>query len=271
MGTMFVPPTILFLGVLGFKMAPESMRIVALSGFFHIAVMSMQPHKEWRFIIYAVPAIILLGSTAAAYVWENLKITRTIHALVVFAIALSPVLSMIVSLVFGHASSLNYPGGQALSDFNHLILANNITNATVHIGVPACMTGVTKFGELDYDTYGITYDKTEDPVKLQELWPTFDYLITIEGTPSTIPFDKYPVDNWEPVSSAPIFVGFDTGVFDAVFENGENLLDLVTRLIKNNVNIVSFISDVIDSAYVRENIFFTYKRVAHDADHIQSN
>ncbi|CDF91350.1 ZYBA0S11-00826g1_1 [Zygosaccharomyces bailii CLIB 213] len=270
MGTMFVPPTILFLCLVGLKMAPQNLRIVALSGLFHVVVLSLQPHKEWRFIIYAVPPIILLGSVAAAYVWENLKIATTLQALVAFALPLSPVLSMLFSLVFGHASSLNYPGGQALSEFNQMIIANNITNATVHLSVPACMTGITKFGELDYDTYGITYDKTEDVAKLEDLWPTFEYLITVEDFPSMLPFEKYPAENWEKLSATPIFLGFDTTDFDTAFKDGEGLVGLITRLLQENANFATFVSDLIDSAFMRGDVFFTYKRIAHDSEHIES-
>lgn len=269
MRTMFVPPTILLLGVLGFKQAPENLRIVSMAALFHIIALSFQPHKEWRFIIYAIPPIILLGSTAAAYIWENLKVRNISQVLVVAAIGISPFISLIASVAFLHVSSLNYPGGQALSDFNQMAITNGIKNVTVHMNVPVCMTGVTRFGELDFDRYGIIYDKTEDLDALKEKWPTFDYIIDEAGTSATIPFEKYPEKNWEQTSSAPIFVGIDPDVFSQAINKDETLFAFIQRLIKENVNFVNYFFSLIDSAFLRDDIFYTYRRIAHDEDHIK--
>ncbi|CAR27859.1 ZYRO0D08250p [Zygosaccharomyces rouxii] len=268
--TMFVPPTILLMGVIGFRNAPKNIRIVSLAAFFHIFVLSFQPHKEWRFIIYSIPPIILLGSTAAAYIWENLTVKKAFHALIIAVVGISPLISLATSFAFLHVSSMNYPGGQALTDFNEMIIANNITNVTVHMNVPVCMTGVTRFGELDFDKYGIIYDKTEDLNELKEKWNTFDYLIDQEGTAASIPFEKHPEKNWEQVSSAQIFIGLDPSVFNGVLKENETPFDFIYRLIKANVNLFSFFSDLIDSAFLRDDIFYTYRRISHDEDHAES-
>lgn len=268
--TMFVPPTILLLSLVGFANAPENLRIVSLSGFFHVLVLSFQPHKEWRFIIYSIPPIILLGSTAAAYIWENLTVRKVFHILVIAVVGISPLLSLLFSIVFVHVSSMNYPGGQALANFNEMIIANNVTNVTVHMDVPVCMTGVTRFGELDFNKYGIIYDKTEDLDQLKQKWDTFDYLIAQESTAATIPFEQHPEENWEQISSAPIFVGVDPSVFPRVFKEGETLFNLFYRLVREGVNITNFVFDLIDSAFLREDIFYTYKRISHDEMHIDN-
>lgn len=265
--TMFVPPTILLLGFVGFSHAPDNLRIASLAGFFHIIVLSFQPHKEWRFIIYAIPPIILVGSTAAAYIWEKLEFQKISHIVIIAAVSISPLLSLFLSLVFLHISSMNYPGGQALSDFNQMVLANNITNATVHMTVPVCMTGVTRFGELDFDKYGIVYDKTEDVEGLREKWDTFDYLIAHEPTAATLPFEDNPEDTWKQISSTPIFTGVDPGVFTRVFKKDESLSDLLYRLYNEGVDIPEFFIDLIDRIFLREDIFFVYKRVAHEVAH----
>lgn len=264
---MFIPPTVLLLNYFGFKLAPTNLKIISLAAYFHIFIMSFQPHKEWRFIIYAIPPIMLLGSTAAAYLWENFKVDSFGSMALLGLLPLSPVLSAIFSMTSLYISSLNYPGGEALATFNQYILNQNVTNATVHISVPPCMTGVTLFGQLYEDQYGITYDRTENEQELKQLWPSFDYLITHEPSPEYLPqFDKNKTLSWEIVDSAKMFTGFNmTYVNELFFQEDQNALSLITNtLLKSDA--MDYVLDVIDHVLLKTDVFFIYKRIKEDSD-----
>lgn len=258
---LFVPPTILLLNLLGFKMAPTDLKIVSLSAFFHILVMSLQPHKEWRFIVYALPPIILLGSTAAAYVWENIEINSVRNLLFVGLLPLSPLLSLAISSAFLYVSTLNYPGGEAVAKFNDMIVANNITNSTVHLNVPVCMTGATLFGELDHGVYGIRYDRSEKVSELEELWPTFDYLITTEPHASLIPFSDSPSEAWEMIQNTTMFSGLNSTFLNTIWSEDKNLIGILKDSLQMPTSVFSQLSQLLDSIVVREPVFFTYKRI----------
>lgn len=256
---LFIPPTILLLNLLGFKIAPTNMKIITFGSIFHIFVLSLQPHKEWRFIVYALPSIILLGSTAAAYIWENIEIRTIRNFLLVSLIPLSPIFSAVFSCCFLYISSMNYPGGNALAEFNRMLLDQNITNVTVHLAVPVCMTGATLFGELNHDTYGVTYDRTEDPEKLQELWSSFDYVIAPE--PFTSPFGKQIKNDWELVQTTDTYAGINFAALnDQIFLQDKNLFTFAKESITSDVSILDQLNNLLNSLILRGTVFFTYKR-----------
>ncbi|QLQ81302.1 hypothetical protein HG537_0F00630 [Torulaspora globosa] len=261
---LFVPPTILLLNLLGFKMAPTQLKIVSLSALFHIVVMSLQPHKEWRFIVYALPPIILLGSTAAAYIWENIEINSVRNLVFVALLPLSPLLSLAISWAFLYVSTLNYPGGEAVAKFNDMIVANNITNSTVHLGVPVCMTGATLFGELNHNVYGIRYDRSEKVNELQELWPTFDYLITTEPQASLIPFSDSPTETWQLIQNTTMFSGMNSAFLTEIWSEDKNMIGVIKDSLQRPTSIVSQLSQLLDNIVVREPVFFTYKRIKEE-------
>lgn len=258
---LFIPPTILLFNLLGFKMAPTELKIVSLGAYFHILVMSLQPHKEWRFIVYAMPPIILLGSTSAAYVWENIQINSVRNLLFVTLLPLSPLLSLVFSLGFLYVSSLNYPGGNAMVKFNDMIVANNITNSTVHMSVPVCMTGATLFGELDHSLYGIQYDKTENATQLEKLWPTFDYLITTESQSKFLPFSDSPSETWEMIQSSEIFAGINSSVINQIWSEEKNMIGVLKDSLTKPNSVLDQLLHLFDHLIIREPIFFTYKRI----------
>ncbi|CAI4729719.1 BAK_1a_G0046580.mRNA.1.CDS.1 [Saccharomyces cerevisiae] len=261
---MFMPPTVLLLNYFGYKLAPAKLKIVSLASLFHIIVLSFQPHKEWRFIIYAVPSIILLGATGAAHLWENMKVKKITNVLCLAILPLSIMTSFFISMAFLYISRMNYPGGEALTSFNDMIVEKNITNATVHISIPPCMTGVTLFGELNYDVYGINYDKTENTTLLQEMWPSFDFLITHEPTASQLPFENKTTNHWELVNTTKMFTGFDpTYIKNFVFQERVNVLSLLKQIIIDKTPTV-FLKELTTNSIVKSDVFFTYKRIKQD-------
>lgn len=139
-----------------------------------IAIYSFQPHKEARFIFYAVPPL-----TAAAAQGANIIFTRRskgpLYAIPSLALALSIPASLAAATGILLLSSLNYPGGEALTALQSLAPAS--AASVVHTDVLSCMTGVTLF--LQHRTPDLTFDKTEDPAVLRSpaFWSQFDYLL----------------------------------------------------------------------------------------------
>ncbi|AET38218.1 dolichyl-P-Man:Man(7)GlcNAc(2)-PP-dolichol alpha-1,6-mannosyltransferase Ecym_2496 [Eremothecium cymbalariae DBVPG len=181
---IFLLPTFLLFGGLGFKVAPRSFRIILLASILHIFGLSLQPHKEWRFIIYTIPSITLLCSTGVASLNSKFDLQSIQNSLVSSMLLISVVIPLAASLGFSFVSSMNYPGGEALASFNDYVLCNNISNATVHLDVPTCMSGATLFGQLP-EKFNITYDKTED-YTLESMWPSFDYAIMLNSAPEPL-------------------------------------------------------------------------------------
>lgn len=164
-------------------MRPAANRLVIPSLLF-VAIYSLQPHKEARFIFYVVPPL-----TAACALSANLIFNRAFNKKKVYT-PFGPAsisegfgsstlaLGLIVSILFSFAlstgmlfiSSLNYPGGEALSFLRDTVLQSegisSITSQSTstssssssssssrpavvipaHADVLSCMTGVTLFG-----------------------------------------------------------------------------------------------------------------------------
>ncbi|SCU77895.1 LANO_0A01552g1_1 [Lachancea nothofagi CBS 11611] len=202
---IFLPPTVLLLNYVGFRSAPKELKLIAQASYFHIFVLSFQPHKEWRFIAYTIPAITLVASCGASRVFRVKG-----FSVLKFLVAVSPLLSLLTSILFSMISSLNYPGGEALRHFNDYVQQNGIRNVTVHMDVPVCMTGVTLFGELD-KSLNIHYDKTENLSDLRDVWPSFDFLITAISNP-----EHFVVPNrmeWKLLHTTKAFSGTNLGFF----------------------------------------------------------
>ena len=82
--------------------------------------------------------------------WINRKKLPLFVSLLVVC---SLVLSLGASLCFLHISRHNYPGGVAFSQLHQLVanpgVKERLGNVSVHIGVEAAMTGVSRFGESE--------------------------------------------------------------------------------------------------------------------------
>lgn len=239
---LFLPPTILFLNYFGFKVAHKEYKIIGLAAYIHIFLLSFQPHKEWRFIIYAITPITLLGSVGIDYLWTTLNPNSIKTKLLSLIILISPLISLVVSIFFSYVSSMNYPGGYALKDFNSMILRENIRNSTVHLDIMTCMTGATLFGQLP-DSYNITYDKTENE-SLHNLWNSFDYVITSEKNLSNIPTGNIN-SSWKLIST--------TKGFDKI--NFTHIINLVMN------KDFSAIPKTMNTSIPQIDMLFTYKKI----------
>lgn len=225
----FRPPHVLILAVLGLRSDPaddgtpmkltedkrlivthparNSLRVLAVSAILFVATMSFQPHKEWRFIVYVIPVFTLLAANGFAGLW--LKKSRLIaHKLLIVLMFTSTVVSFALSTYMAYASCYNYPGGGAIEYVNRRVEEKALQGkVVVHMDVPACMTGVTKFTELHSDN--IVYDKTEDEKELAKVWNNVTYLITHKDfrKPLALDFLVYDASHWDELILVPAFAG----------------------------------------------------------------
>ena len=110
--------------------------------------MSFQPHKEWRFIVYTIPIFTLQAANGVTNICQKWGLS-VLNKVLIFIIGANVIISSLLSLHMGYISSFNYPGGDALQFTNNYILENyKNETVSVHMDVPACMTGITRFGEL---------------------------------------------------------------------------------------------------------------------------
>lgn len=151
-----------------------------------IALYSFQPHKEWRFIIYTIPALTAAASLGAGYIWTHRSrsiLTRLASHLLLLSTLAAVLLSNLLLLP---ASAANYPGAHALNALHnyHAQVANKQpSGASVYLGNLACQTGVTRFLQQPVSS-GWVYDKTED-LKTKssgDFWDKFDYILVEAST-----------------------------------------------------------------------------------------
>jgi alpha-1,6-mannosyltransferase len=148
---------------------------------FFVALYSILPHKEWRFIVYVIPSFTAVSAVGASWVW-----TRRQKSILYRAASLGLVGSLIfsfsASLALLAISRLNYPGGEAITRL-HGMVGNTGRTINVHADNLACQTGVTRF--LESRREGVSgapkwnLDKTENQTLLLEpsFWDQFDYAI----------------------------------------------------------------------------------------------
>ena len=138
-----------------------------------IAAFSFLPHKELRFVIYAVPLLNVAAAAALESCWRfrrDQSLSWSTIAARVFVIGLLA-LSLAGSAVMASASRLNYPGGVALGKLHEL--RDGPVGASVWLSDLACQSGVTRFGQLRSDWL---YSKEPNP----ESFADFTYLIAEE-------------------------------------------------------------------------------------------
>lgn len=124
-----------------------------------VAIYSIQPHKEARFIFYVVPPLTAAAALGAASLTTSAPAKNTNSSsngalfknLTTAILGGAVLVNFLASTAMLLASSINYPGGDALAALHGLIRADQATTAddslvTVHADVLSCMTGVTLFG-----------------------------------------------------------------------------------------------------------------------------
>ncbi|KAJ2826009.1 alpha-1,6- mannosyltransferase [Coemansia erecta] len=138
-----------------------------------VAVFSANAHKEWRFILPAVPVFNVCAALGVARLARVARFRRVRQVVLLCAAAMT-VLSAAATVGMTYVSGCNYPGGQALALLHTMEPATS--DVRVHIDVYAAMTGVSRFGQLRPHW---TYDKTEGLVE-PEQFANYTHLLTSE-------------------------------------------------------------------------------------------
>lgn len=250
--------------------ARHSLRILFFASVIFVANMSIQPHKEWRFIVYIVPVVTLVAANGLANLWS--KRSKLIgHKFLLLILFGSYVLSFGFSIFMAYISSFNYPGGNAIGFLNSYLDQHPPENAiVVHMDVPSCMTGVSKFTELHNSL--IEFDKTENHEDLSLKWNDFTYLITLVDMSNAPPMDLivYDPNHWDRIALVPAYRGV----------NAVSLLLSVHRLYSDSKYRNVFLGDLwhdlkqgkfdtldafMRQAIILKDFTFVYKRVSQDA------
>jgi alpha-1,6-mannosyltransferase len=165
-----------------------------------ILIYSLQPHKEWRFIVYTIPAFTAVAAMGASWIW-NRRTKSYMYRLFSLALVVSVIGSFIASFGMLMVSRLNYPGAGALN-YLHETVAGSKAAIRIHMDPLSCMTGITRF--LQIPMTGRTqwhYDKTENDERLLHpaFWSQFDYVLTESP--------EKAIGGWELIKSIEGFTG----------------------------------------------------------------
>ncbi|KAK7466066.1 Dol-P-Man:Man(7)GlcNAc(2)-PP-Dol alpha-1,6-mannosyltransferase [Stygiomarasmius scandens] len=140
-----------------------------------VLLISCLGHKEWRFIVYVVPAANVAAARGARWLVSRPK--SNLLGRLTFGIAFAMISANILATAFFTTTSIsNYPGGEALALFNERYPPGSISPAPhVHISNLAAQTGASlflqEFAPPFYDSPPLAlnsssewtrYDKTEN-------------------------------------------------------------------------------------------------------------
>ncbi|KAI1437643.1 glycosyltransferase family 22 protein [Xylaria sp. CBS 124048] len=205
---------------------PQARGLIAPSLLF-IAIYSIQPHKEARFIFYVVPPLTAAAALGANYIFSRRSKSAPM-AIASWILVSSVLVSFAISTTMLVISSLNYPGGEALEELKGLLMdaSPDLQTAAVHVDVLSCMTGATLFGQyspppssssfssfssFEYrngdgttvSASSFKFDKTEDEVTLRNprFWERFDYVLAEDP--------RKPIGRWETVGVVEGFAGVE--------------------------------------------------------------
>ena len=179
------------------KAIGKTTRDILLPHVVFIAVFSILPHKERRFIIYSVPAFTAVASSSAA--WASIRRSKTLlYRVLNVLMILTTLASFVASIGLLYISSLNYPGGEALQRLHALTEAKRETHINVYLDNLACQSGVTRFQQIRPLW---VYDKTENETTLHNVafWQQFDYVLA-----------EHPerlIGNWKPIDAVSGYAG----------------------------------------------------------------
>ncbi|PYH89393.1 alpha-1,6-mannosyltransferas-like protein [Aspergillus ellipticus CBS 707.79] len=180
-----------------------------------LAIYSAQPHKEWRFVIYTIPALTAASALGASYIWTHRAKSLLYRLLSLLMLASTFASFLLSTFILLPASSANYPGAHAIHALHSHANPNPDTPVvSVYLGNLACQTGVTRFLQHPFSSTaadGSTvwkYDKTEDEAAKSSasFWSQFDYVLVEPGDEAGQVLADSP-DNWVDLDTVDGFAG----------------------------------------------------------------
>lgn len=158
----------------------------------YVAIYSILPHKEWRFITNIIPGLTAIAAAGATHIWNRRSTSWLFWSLSV-ALAVSVMCSAAASVGLLAISSMNYPGAVGIKRL-HELTEPSTSGITVRFDNLSRQTGATRFLQrdgLDAQVRNTSvrwyYDKMEFPYSLtyDEYWSRFDYVL--EEYPEKLP------------------------------------------------------------------------------------
>ncbi|OJT14972.1 hypothetical protein TRAPUB_8415 [Trametes pubescens] len=175
-------------------------------------------HKEWRFVIYSVPAFNIAAARGANWLISRKK-SSLIGRLSYLAVAAMLGANCLATFLLARSACANYPGGASLYAFNQLLASEH--NVHVHVSNLAAQSGASLFlhshappflpGLAPPSKFGRpvdwVYNKTEGlSVDALTAAPQFTHLI------AEIPvLTPEAMEHWSPVA---VVDGFDGWAFN---------------------------------------------------------
>ncbi|RDX56977.1 hypothetical protein OH76DRAFT_1459704 [Lentinus brumalis] len=189
-----------------------------------VGLISGLAHKEWRFVIYVVPAFNIAAARGAVWLTSRRKGTL-LGRLSFLAVAVMLAGNCVATFLLARSSFANYPGGTALYASNHLFESEE--HVHVHISNLAAQTGASlflhshapPFHPVLNDTHPVSwvYDKTEN-LSFDDLTRAREITHLIAETAS-IPPSATSV--WAPVAIVDGFDGWKLkGDVKSAFQEG---------------------------------------------------
>ncbi|TFY59156.1 hypothetical protein EVG20_g7892 [Dentipellis fragilis] len=144
-------------------------RSLAIPSLALVAALSALGHKEWRFVVYAVPVLNIAAARGAHWMMSRRK-GGFFGRILFLAASWLIVANCLATVLLTRTSMANYPGGTALAQFNAQLAPR--ASVHVHIANLAAQTGASLFLQTHAPPYPAfidassannwTYDKTED-------------------------------------------------------------------------------------------------------------
>ena len=120
-----------------------------------ILIYSILPHKELRFVMYAIPVLNIVAARGWAYFSNNWG-KSFVYKLVCLILSGLFLMTFTGSNIMLMCSVDNYPGGVALEKFHRYVSPTAEVN--LHMDNLVCQTGAVRFGQLNPNW---VYNKTE--------------------------------------------------------------------------------------------------------------